>query len=245
MTPPAYQQLIGELALAVGQRHDGDHPEPPDPTLDLRDATVPQPTVNLRDVADATPTDGPRTSPTPTPPPQPPDATTASEPPSLPRPEALEISAGEREHLGQLARLVPTPRAAKRLVNTYRMLRVSVPHDELANFLPSAGDEQGGNEYQAVVVLLGILIGRPAVAHDVFSAIANSPDDADIWTILGPFADVHEQLAPLRQQITVTDAAPYRHWVPRVSRFSFRLGAVIPLDAAATQPTPSAYMPNP
>ena len=86
-----------------------------------------------------------------------------AESPPLPRPEALVILDAERELLGRVGSIVPTPRAAKRLVNIYRMLRVSVQGDELEAFLPG-----GGGEYQAVVLLLGVLIGRPSGAHEVF-----------------------------------------------------------------------------
>jgi len=84
----------------------------------------------------------------------------SEEPPALPRPEALVISDPERKLLGKVGDLVPTPRAAKRLVNIYRMLRVSVLDDELEAFLPS-----GRSEYQVVVLLLGVLVGRPSRAQ--------------------------------------------------------------------------------
>ena len=147
------------------------------------------------------------------------------EPPPLPRPEALVISDAERTLIGRLGSIVPTPRAAKRLVNIYRMLRVSVPDEELEAFRPG-----GGSEYQAVLVLLGLMVGRPTQAEHVFKAVVASPDDADLWQVLANFPDVHEQLAPLRRHVELVRAAPYRRWAPRVSRFSFRLAAVLPTD---------------
>jgi hypothetical protein len=149
----------------------------------------------------------------------------SAEPVALPRPELLVISIAERELLRRLGGLIPTPRAAKRLVNIYRMLRVSVPERELDEFRPG-----GGSHYEAVVLLLGILVGRPALANDVFTSVMTSKDSANIWQVLSKFPDVHGPLADVRQHVTVTQAGPYRRWAPRVSRFSFRLATVIPMN---------------
>jgi peptidoglycan hydrolase-like protein with peptidoglycan-binding domain len=143
---------------------------------------------------------------------------TAVRVPVAPRPpEALVISDAERRLLHELAAIVPTPRAAKRLVNIYRMLRVSVPEDELYDFAPD-----GGAEYQAVIVLLGILVGRGPEAEGVFDAVLAASDDAEIWGVLAATRGLPDQLATLRERITLHHAAPYRRWVPRVSRFSMR-----------------------
>ena len=143
----------------------------------------------------------------------------------LPRPEALLISNAERELLGQVGAIVPTPRAAKRLVNIYRMLRVSVQDDELEAFLPS-----GGSEYQALVLLVGVLVGRPSRANEVFERLKAVPDTHDIWEVLGESKEVYEPLATVRRHINVTQAGPYRRWAPRVSRFSFRTPTLLALD---------------
>jgi TPR repeat protein len=148
-----------------------------------------------------------------------------TEPAPLPRPEALLISNAERELLGQVGAIVPTPRAAKRLVNIYRMLRVSVQDDELEAFLPS-----GGSEYQALVLLVGILVGRPPRANEVFERLKAVPDTHDIWEVLGESREVYEPLATVRSHIKVTQAGPYRRWAPRVSRFSFRTPTLLALE---------------
>jgi hypothetical protein len=148
--------------------------------------------------------------------------------PMLPRPEALVISAAERELLGLIGRIVPTPRAAKRLVNIYRMLRVSVADAELEAFLP--GEE---SEYQAALLLLGVLVGRPSSAHKLFASLISAADDVDVWTVLARFEDVYAALEPVRDSISVVAIAPYRRWIPRVSRFSFRLEAVLAMDRSS------------
>jgi hypothetical protein len=149
---------------------------------------------------------------------------TASEPAALPRPEALLISKPERELLGRVGGIVPTPRAAKRLVNIYRMLRVSVRDDELEAFLPG-----GGSEYQAVVLLVGILVGRPSQANEVFEKLRVAADTRNVWEVLGELKDVCEPLATVRSHIQITQVDPYRRWAPRVARFSFRTPSLLPV----------------
>lgn len=178
-----------------------------------RQEAAPDPATPAGEAATALPTGG--SAPTPA------AETPIPAPVAPPPPESLVISDAERRLLHELAGVVPTPRAAKRLVNIYRMLRVSVPQDESYDFSPD-----GGGEYQAVVVLLGILLGSGPRADGVFEAILAAPDDADIWQVL---ADVHglpDRLVTLREHVTLHTAKPYRRWVPRVSRFSLRPFAI-------------------
>jgi WD40 repeat protein len=144
------------------------------------------------------------------------------------RPPGLQVSQAEIEFLTRLGGLLPTPRASKRMVNVYRLVRISVPDDELLAFV---GDENGGR-YQTVQVLLAILTGAPLAAGAVFRALlAASPDD-DVATVIeaaevkgegtASFALVKKQLARLQK-----DAAPAmtiaecQNWCPTLARFSF------------------------
>jgi hypothetical protein len=154
--------------------------------------------------------------------------TRAAEPATLPSPEALVISGPERDLLGRLGAVMPTPRATKRLVNIYRMLRVSVLDEELALFMPGSGDE-----YQAVVLLLGVLIGRDNSAKSVFEGLMAAEDDSDVWQVLEQHDEVYQALKTLRSSISLNRTGPYRRWAPRVSRFSFRLAEVILADETA------------
>jgi hypothetical protein len=156
-------------------------------------------------------------------------AEVASKPPEMPRPEALVISERERDLLGGVGPMIPTPRAAKRLVNIYRMLRVSVPEDELEAFQP-----QGGKEHEAVTVLLAILVGRPALAPVIFGAVMSAPDEGDVREILIQFPEVSRPLADVFEDITITLTGVYRRWAPRVARFSFHLGERLSEAGTAT-----------
>jgi hypothetical protein len=143
-----------------------------------------------------------------------------------PRPELLSITKPEQDLLGRVNDLVPTPRAAKRLVNIYRMLRVSVPDDEIEAFLPRNDSEvEGGNEYQAAILLLSILIGRPSAAQELFKALTSSPPDSEIWQLLNTISGLEQAFPLVRDHVTVTNIDAYRRWAPRVSRFSFRMSS--------------------
>ena len=145
---------------------------------------------------------------------------------------ALELTDAERELLGSLGRIVRTPRSAKRLVNVYRMLRVSVQAHDLRRFTrPDTGD------YRAVVLLLAVLVGRPHDARQAFALVMSAPSTALVWDVLA-VSPVAADLAAVRAlppmaRLTV---APCREWVPRVSRFSFRLSTVV--DEPPSTPEP-------
>jgi hypothetical protein len=122
-----------------------------------------------------------------------------------------------------VATLVSTPRAVKRLVNVYRMLRVSVPPGGAGAF-----DPRGGREFEVVVVLLAILVGRPALAPGVFASIMSAGDDADAWSIVESCEELREPLTALRPLLTRHPVRVFRRCVPRVSRFSFGLTGALP-----------------
>jgi hypothetical protein len=143
-----------------------------------------------------------------------------------PSPEALVLTEAEREFLGRLSAIVRTPRAAKRLVNIYRMIRVSVPDDEFDYFSPH-GDE----EYQAVAVLLAVQVGLPTRVEAMFSQLMRASLGTSLWDALaGEFDDVTRLLGGT-DLIRITEVGCYQRWIPRVSRFSFRLSAGPPDEA--------------
>jgi hypothetical protein len=122
-------------------------------------------------------------------------------------------------------------------VNVYRMLRVSVPENELDAFAPD-----GGKECEAVVVLLGILVGRPASANEVFNAIMAGSDKKDVRDVLRCFPTVYQSLAGFLKPLTATDIGIYQRWAPRISRFSFRMASSLLSDGRNNIDRPSGTL---
>jgi hypothetical protein len=79
------------------------------------------------------------------------------------------LTPDELRMLTALAPLVETPRETKRLMNLYRMMRSTRDLSPAARFL---GDEAKPGEYQAVVILLGLLSGHARLLHHVLLTAA-------------------------------------------------------------------------
>jgi hypothetical protein len=91
------------------------------------------------------------------------------EPPTIDlNPEGLQIEPEELQFIKRLSPMIGTPRAAKRLVNTYRLIRTAIGPEDLDRLL---GRHGGPAEHPVALVLLGILIGYPAIAHEFFETL--------------------------------------------------------------------------
>ena len=94
------------------------------------------------------------------------------------------LSRQEIAHLRALAPLVQTPREAKRVFNLYRTLRASGNLSPASAFL---GDEQTPGEFQAVIMLLGLLTAEPRLVGDLLftpsRGICHRPPDTS-WATL-------------------------------------------------------------
>jgi hypothetical protein len=150
-----------------------------------------------------------------------------------PAPANLRITAREREFLPQLARFVPTPRAGKKLVNLYRLVRIGVPAHELDTFI---GHADTGGSHQPVAILLAVLVGRAIHANELFAAIqAGDPTDDIVdflradrpdpgWqrtaALRAEIADTIEGIRD-RDQPILSDLSSYQRWCPEIARFSF------------------------
>ncbi|MEY7973868.1 P-loop NTPase fold protein [Saccharomonospora xinjiangensis] len=109
----------------------------------------------------------------------------------------LHLRQEERDHLHRIAPRLPTPRAVKKLVNLYRLVRVGIRDDEFDAF-----------PYRAVLTLLGLLVADPASARSVFVAIVTTDDFSSALPL------------EWRDDI-VDDLQTYRHWVGTIARFGF------------------------
>lgn len=149
------------------------------------------------------------------------------------RPDTLRLQANEIEFMTSLATLVPTPRAAKKLVNLYRLTRIGVPAAELDAFLDG--------DFKAVQILLAVVVGSPAAARTVVAGFAEAPPGQDVREVLrtaaknGAGPDVAQRCLDiaaglddlLRQDTVPLTAEHYTRWCPVIARFSFHTGGWI------------------
>jgi peptidoglycan hydrolase-like protein with peptidoglycan-binding domain len=140
-------------------------------------------------------------------------------------PGDLVITRSELEFMKGLAPLYETPRAAKRLANVYRLLRVSVGADELKE----------AESYEPVLVLLSVAIAFPALAGDLLRALARTTasrwDDFVAGLHAAPDSDAVEAAAWRRlasaleridhDEIDKRPLSEFARWIEVVADFSF------------------------
>ena len=80
----------------------------------------------------------------------------------------IDLTTAEVQFCQRLGSLVHTPRAAKRLLNTYRLIRATQHVGSRSRFLGSDGNP---GEYVAVLTLLAITAGYPTIADRVLVAL--------------------------------------------------------------------------
>jgi hypothetical protein len=166
-------------------------------------------------------------------------------------PAALDLTQDEVQFAMRLGALIDTPRAAKRMINCYRMLRSTRYTGAASVFLGEAG---AAGEHQAVLQLLALMSGFPTLFDDVARALEQA-DDEGTWSdfvkamapqsltrrgsrraaaanaIVGEtgaaapqWARVHAALEEILPSVTLVDSVrPYKKWSPVVARFSFSL----------------------
>jgi hypothetical protein len=96
-----------------------------------------------------------------------------------PNPTHLSIADEERKFMETLYEFIPSPRAGKRFINIYRLIRASLEEAELATFV---GPQQ---EYQVVQTLLAILTGYPAEATEILKDLIEKEPSASWGSFLG------------------------------------------------------------
>ena len=80
-----------------------------------------------------------------------------------PAPRYLDITDLERKFITELNELVATPRATKRLVNTYRLVKATKTPEEPVRLEKA--------EHQSVLLMLAMQSGHPEEATEVFRAL--------------------------------------------------------------------------
>jgi len=143
--------------------------------------------------------------------------------------DALRIREHERAFAQRLHGFVPSPRAAKRFTNVYRLLKARLGEGELHSF---EGTPLLPGEFRAVMFLLAVLTGFQESAPALFSRVLASGPDVSPWDLFGDAEECgvapaeRERfqvcLAPLRESLPGT-LEPFLKWAPLVARFSFNV----------------------
>ena len=147
------------------------------------------------------------------------------------RPQALRFTRDEIEYLSGLRALVATPRAAKRLANTYRLVRAGLGERRLERF---TGEDGGPGQYREVQLLLTSLAHSSSVGGRLLDEIAAQPEDATWAALIARLKDADDDPAWTRfigclEAIVSADRVEpsvrqLKAWAPKVARFSFVAG---------------------
>ncbi|MFI8789077.1 P-loop NTPase fold protein [Streptomyces sp. NPDC055105] len=141
-------------------------------------------------------------------------------------PTQLQLQPHEISFMSRVGGLTQTPRATKKLVNLYRLVRIGVPPTELARF---EGDAQLPGEHQVVQILLALLVGSPHQCEEVFRAVLDASPSSKIIEVMRGVPSgipVANKVADLIERMSadtpvVMDTLAYQQWCPRLARFSF------------------------
>lgn len=169
------------------------------------------------------------------------------------KPEHLRIETWERTFMKRLNELIPSPRAGKRFINIYRLIRATVPDAELATFLGQAG---GGGEHECALLLLAILTGRPAEACELLRELIETQPVETWWTFVDKlkaarlaasrtesdaslarngdrtlppdrWVELFDRLERIRPYLADQPCSVFTKWAPRIARYSFQSGRIL------------------
>jgi hypothetical protein len=149
-------------------------------------------------------------------------------------PDPLRISAEEAAFVEDIAGLLSDrPRALKRLVNIYRLLKASLPDIERASFV----DVSPSSAYRVCLIQLALFTGHPRLAPSFVAAIGKVRDESEAKSgnPESPGANLQEWFDDLAQPIDpdlqtafylipnphVLLLEPFRRWLPLTSRYLF------------------------
>ncbi|MEW2558546.1 translation initiation factor IF-2 N-terminal domain-containing protein [Streptomyces griseorubiginosus] len=148
------------------------------------------------------------------------------------QPEQLTLQADEIDFMARLGRLTPTPRSAKKLVNLYRLVRISIDRHSLSDFI---GTPQNPGAYQVVQILLAVLVGSPRHSTAIFEAIMEAEPASHIVQALRAAPLTNTAVSTLTDLIdeisaaipVITGTADYQPWCGKLARFSFHTRTLV------------------
>jgi hypothetical protein len=145
---------------------------------------------------------------------------------------ALVIHGWEESFAASLYPLIPSPRAAKRLVNVYRVLKAGVNAAQLQAF---EGTETEPGQFQIPLLLLAIQICDASAATAWFADLMaeqgqlNSSEQAFRKSATAP---PRQRLLERIQHIVTDEGFPknaglLKYWIPLVGRFTFETRTIV------------------
>ena len=151
-----------------------------------------------------------------------------------PDPERLVLTRDEVADVQRFQLLFQTPRAVKRLANTYSLIRVGVDKDEWTNYLGSHGSL---GDYRVPLLLLAVTSAFPALARPWLlwlsdtTPIAWQLEDASVEALAAKHNHLTDHVDWERLQHCLNrldlegwpppDREALDKWLPRVARYSF------------------------
>lgn len=146
--------------------------------------------------------------------------------------EPLKIESWERDYMKQLYCLIPSPRAGKRFVNIYRMIRSTV---DGKNWQAFVGSEKDPGHHRHVLLLLAILTGYPTEAAEILRSLIEREHNETWWEFVesfgtdgGSWAELQQKLRSLCHLIRDDEGCDtFRQYAPWVARYSFQSGRVL------------------
>lgn len=155
-------------------------------------------------------------------------------PPPPADPERLVLTGKEIADVKRFQLLFQTPRALKRLANTYSLIRVGVAKSEWDDYLGTGSSVTG---YRVPLLLLAVTSAFPALARPWLLWLSATPpaqwqiEDSDLATLIANNTDTTasvewQKLQHCLNTIKLDDWPPpdrdmLDRWVPKVARYSF------------------------
>ncbi|MFN2564616.1 MAG: P-loop NTPase fold protein [Gemmatimonadaceae bacterium] len=120
-----------------------------------------------------------------------------------PNPDFLDVTTSEREFMHRMHRLIPTPRAAKRYVNVYRLLRATLPDEQRTTL-----EDEAAGRCRCVLLMLAILTGFPQEGTVILRELVQRKPTIGWWDFVEDLAlEAIQAAAAAKTAKRRTDAA--------------------------------------
>ena len=149
-------------------------------------------------------------------------------------PQRLMLTQNEVDDVQTFQLLFQTPRAVKRLANTYSLIRVGVDRKQWPTYL---GSKNSAPEYRVPLLLLAVSAAFPSLARPWLLWLRETPptrwqlEETDVDVLAGRYSDItdRQDWERLRASLNLMelegwpapDKQTLAEWVPRVARYSF------------------------